>query len=118
MLVYIHRILLFLFLLSTYFFMLFNYSCLHFHTNTPLHDTHPASHPQTYSLWLCPYIHYSCSLMALPLLSPIRHKQTSKIQPGHWNNEQTDSNQRGVGRRIIGDIHLILVTSIHLLIFI
>ena len=31
----------------------------------------PASHPRTYPLWLCPCVFYTCSLMALPLFSPI-----------------------------------------------
>ena len=31
----------------------------------------PPSHPQTYPLWLCPYVLYTCFLMALPLFSPI-----------------------------------------------
>ena len=35
---------------------------------SPHHAPHP---PQTYPLWLCPYVLYTCSLMALPLISPI-----------------------------------------------
>ena len=31
----------------------------------------PASQPQTYPLWLCPCVLYTCSLMDLPLFSPI-----------------------------------------------
>ena len=42
------------------FFKLFKYSCLHFDS---------ASHPQTYHLWLCPWILCTCSSMTLPLLS-------------------------------------------------
>ena len=48
-----------LFLLS----LLFKYSNLHFHPTTPCHPS--------YLLWLCPCVLYTCSLMALPLLSPI-----------------------------------------------
>ena len=31
----------------------------------------PTSHPQSYPLWLCPWVLYTCSLMTLSLLSPV-----------------------------------------------
>ena len=31
----------------------------------------PTSHPRTYPLWLCTCVLYTCSLMDLPLFSPI-----------------------------------------------
>ena len=53
------------------FLLLFKYNCLHFHPTTSLAPPIPASHPRNYSLWFCPCVLYICSLMALPLLSPI-----------------------------------------------
>ena len=53
------------------FFLLFKYICLHFHPSTAPRPTHPASHPQSYPLWLCPCVLYICSLMDLPLFSSI-----------------------------------------------
>ena len=41
---------------------------------SPHHTPAPpilTSHPQTYPLRLCPWVLYTCSLMALPLFSPI-----------------------------------------------
>ena len=58
-----------LFFVDSFLLLLFKYSCLHFHPTTapPI----PASHPWTYPFWLCPCVPYTCSLMALPLFSPI-----------------------------------------------
>ena len=55
---------------------MFKYSCLHFppYDSTPPHPL-PTSHPQSFPLWLrpwlCLWVLYTCSLMTLPLLSPI-----------------------------------------------
>ena len=39
----------------------------------PFSSTRPTAttHPQPYPLWLCPWVLYTCSLMTLPLFSPI-----------------------------------------------
>ena len=52
------------------FLLLFKCSCLHFPTTTFPCPTYPTSHPQSYpSLWLSPWVLYTCSLMILCLLS-------------------------------------------------
>ena len=51
------------------FLVLFKYSCLHFYPTTTPALPITASHSRTYPLGLCPCVPYTCSLMALPLLS-------------------------------------------------
>ena len=51
------------------FLLLFKYNCLHFHPTVPLPTPSiPASHPQAYPLWLCPWVLHPCSLMP-PIIS-------------------------------------------------
>ena len=45
---------------------LFKYSCLHLYSTI---SPTPASHLQTYPLWPCPRVLYTCSLVVLSLLS-------------------------------------------------
>ena len=52
--------------------LLFKHNCLHFHSITSLPTPPiPTSHSHVHPLWLCPCVLHTCSLMALPLLSPI-----------------------------------------------
>ena len=53
-----------------HFLLLFKHSCPHIPT-CPSAPPIPAFHPQTYSLWFCPCVFYTHSLMALLLFSPI-----------------------------------------------
>ena len=57
--------------LFSLFLMLLKYSCLHFPPSTASAPPIPTSHPRTHTLWLCPRVRYTCSLMILPLLSPV-----------------------------------------------
>ena len=52
-------------------FLLFKYSCLHFHLTLAPAPPIPASHPRTQPLWLCPCVLHSCSLMDLHLFPAI-----------------------------------------------
>ena len=53
------------------FLLVFKYSCLYFPTSPLPAPPIPTSHPRAYSLQLCPYVPYTCSLMTLPLFSPL-----------------------------------------------
>ena len=57
--------------LSLFKKLLFKYSYLHFHPTTPPTTPILASHSPTYLFWLCPWVLYTCSLMAFPLFSSI-----------------------------------------------
>ena len=61
----------FLFNFFVYILLLFKYSCLHFLTTTLLSHTYPPPTLNPTPLWLCPWVLYICSLMTLPLLSPL-----------------------------------------------
>ena len=65
----IHDFILFFFLFL--FLLLFKYSCPHFPPTTPPPHASPPPTLEPTPLWLCPCVLYTCSLMALPLLSPI-----------------------------------------------
>ena len=54
-----------------FFLLFFKYSCLHFHPTSASHPTCPHLPPSNTPLWLCPCVLYTCSLIALPLYSPI-----------------------------------------------
>ena len=49
------------------------------HHLPPVAPPIPASHPQTYALWFCPCVLYTCSLVALPLYST-----TILLSPPLW----------------------------------
>ena len=52
------------------YFLLFNYSCLHFHLTTTPTPPILASHPRTYPLWFCPCVLYRCSWKPFPFFTP------------------------------------------------
>ena len=56
----------------SFLLLLFKYSCLHF-PPPPLPPTPPISisYPQSYPLWLCLCVLYTCSLKTLPSFSPM-----------------------------------------------
>ena len=54
-----------------YVLLLFKNSHLHFSLPlSPALET-PTSHPQSYPLWLCPWVLYTCSLLILHILFPV-----------------------------------------------
>ena len=66
------------FILFFIFLLFLKYSCF---PSPPFPSTPsiPTSHPQTYPLWLCPWVLYTCSLMTLLRVSPI-----TPLSPPLW----------------------------------